>query len=57
MQDGKVTPYVKSEPVPEVNNQPVKVVVADNFNDIVFKSGKNGMQKVTSLLKLLLFYY
>ncbi|XP_023747469.1 protein disulfide-isomerase [Lactuca sativa] len=39
--DGKVTPYVKSEPVPEVNNQPVKVVVADNFNDIVFKSGKN----------------
>ncbi|KAI3672781.1 hypothetical protein L6452_38881 [Arctium lappa] len=39
--DGKVAPYVKSEPVPEANNQPVKVVVADNFHDIVFKSGKN----------------
>ncbi|KAL4565795.1 hypothetical protein LXL04_029901 [Taraxacum kok-saghyz] len=39
--DGKVAPYVKSEPVPEDNSQPVKVVVADNFNDIVFKSGKN----------------
>ncbi|KVH99627.1 disulfide isomerase [Cynara cardunculus var. scolymus] len=39
--DGKVAPYVKSEPVPEPNNQPVKVVVADNFHDIVFKSGKN----------------
>ncbi|GJS06814.1 protein disulfide-isomerase [Tanacetum coccineum] len=39
--DGKVAPYVKSEPVPAVNDQPVKVVVADNFDDIVYKSGKN----------------
>ncbi|KAK1407753.1 hypothetical protein QVD17_39379 [Tagetes erecta] len=39
--DGKIAPYVKSEPVPESNNQPVKVVVADNFDDIVFKSVKN----------------
>ncbi|KAI3821398.1 hypothetical protein L1987_08965 [Smallanthus sonchifolius] len=47
--DGKIAPYVKSEPVPESNNQPVKVVVADNFDDIVFKSGKNGMLNISSL--------
>lgn len=39
--DGKVKPYKKSEPIPEVNNEPVKVVVADNFQDMVFNSGKN----------------
>ncbi|XP_062197266.1 protein disulfide isomerase-like 1-1 [Phragmites australis] len=39
--DGKLSPFKKSEPIPEVNNEPVKVVVADNLNDLVFKSGKN----------------
>ncbi|KAM7507757.1 hypothetical protein LguiA_018210 [Lonicera macranthoides] len=39
--DGNVEPYIKSEPIPEVNNEPVKVVVADSFQDIVFSSGKN----------------
>lgn len=38
---GNLTPYVKSEPIPKVNDQPVKVVVADNIDDIVFNSGKN----------------
>jgi len=38
---GNLTPYVKSEPIPRVNDQPVKVVVADNIDDIVFNSGKN----------------
>ncbi|CAA0827910.1 Protein disulfide isomerase-like 1-2 [Striga hermonthica] len=33
--------YKKSEPIPEVNNEPVKVVVADNLQDVVFNSGKN----------------
>ncbi|XP_076911469.1 protein disulfide-isomerase-like [Bidens hawaiensis] len=41
--DGKISPYVKSEPIPEFHDEPVKVVVADNFNDIVYKSGKNVM--------------
>nr|XP_043608491.1 protein disulfide-isomerase [Erigeron canadensis] len=41
--DGKAAPFRKSEPVPEVNDQPLKVVVADNFDEIVFKSGKNVM--------------
>ncbi|CAA0809954.1 Delta-aminolevulinic acid dehydratase 1-chloroplastic [Striga hermonthica] len=40
--DGNVKAYKKSEPIPEVNNDPVKVVVADNLQDVVFNSGKNG---------------
>ncbi|XP_061341914.1 protein disulfide-isomerase-like [Gastrolobium bilobum] len=39
--DGNIEPYKKSEPIPEVNNEPVKVVVADSLRDIVFNSGKN----------------
>ncbi|TYG84214.1 hypothetical protein ES288_D01G232000v1 [Gossypium darwinii] len=39
--EGKVAPYVKSEPIPKENNEPVKVVVADTLQDMVFKSGKN----------------
>ncbi|KAI3464524.1 hypothetical protein Pfo_021187 [Paulownia fortunei] len=39
--DGIVQPYKKSEPIPEVNNEPVKVVVADSLQDMVFNSGKN----------------
>ncbi|XP_047342114.1 protein disulfide-isomerase-like [Impatiens glandulifera] len=40
-QEGNVLPYRKSEPVPEVNNEPVKVAVADNLQDLFFNSGKN----------------
>ncbi|MBA0837232.1 hypothetical protein Goarm_009407, partial [Gossypium armourianum] len=39
--EGKVPPYLKSEPIPEENKEPVKVVVADTLEDMVFKSGKN----------------
>ncbi|OIV97947.1 hypothetical protein TanjilG_12704 [Lupinus angustifolius] len=39
--DGKVAPHVKSEPIPESNNEPVKIVVRDNLQDIVINSGKN----------------
>ncbi|CAH8354751.1 unnamed protein product [Eruca vesicaria subsp. sativa] len=39
--DGKVAAHVKSEPIPAENNEPVKVVVAESLDDIVFKSGKN----------------
>ncbi|OIV96659.1 hypothetical protein TanjilG_09201 [Lupinus angustifolius] len=39
--DGKVAPHVKSEPIPESNNEPVKVVVGKSLQDIVFNSGKN----------------
>lgn len=42
LQDGNLTPFRKSEPIPEVNDEPVKIVVADNLKDVVFDSGKNG---------------
>ncbi|ONK77432.1 uncharacterized protein A4U43_C02F6470 [Asparagus officinalis] len=38
--EGSLKPFRKSEPIPEVNNEPVKVVVADNLHDVV-NSGKN----------------
>lgn len=42
MKDGIVQPYKKSEPVPDTNDEPVKVVVADSLQDMVLSSGKNG---------------
>lgn len=33
--DGKLSPYLKSEPIPASNDEPVKVVVAKQFNEIV----------------------
>ncbi|KAF3446999.1 hypothetical protein FNV43_RR12179 [Rhamnella rubrinervis] len=39
--DGKVQQYIKSAPIPEENNESVKVVVADSLQDMVFNSGKN----------------
>ncbi|KAL6525074.1 Thioredoxin-like domain [Orobanche minor] len=38
---GKVESYMKSEPIPEFNNEPVKVVVADSLQNVVFNSEKN----------------
>lgn len=43
MQGGHVLPFKKSEPILEINNEPVKVVVADSLQDVVFNSGKNGV--------------
>ncbi|XP_016483820.1 protein disulfide-isomerase-like [Nicotiana tabacum] len=39
--DGKLKPYVKSQPIPEVNDEPVKVVVRDTLEKMVLNSGKN----------------
>ncbi|KAJ6852606.1 protein disulfide-isomerase-like [Iris pallida] len=39
--DGTLKPFRKSEPIPESNNELVKVVVADSLLDVVQKSGKN----------------
>ncbi|XP_073141835.1 protein disulfide-isomerase [Henckelia pumila] len=39
--DGIVRPYKKSEPVPDANDEPVKVVVADSLQEMVLSSGKN----------------
>lgn len=52
MQEGTLAPHVKSEPIPEVNDQPVKTVVADNLREVVFNSGKNGMFLASCLKNL-----
>jgi len=38
---GKIQPNVKSEPIPESNDGPVKVVVGHTFNDIVMDNSKD----------------
>lgn len=38
---GKVEPSIRSEPIPEKNDGPVKVVVANNYKDIVLDDTKD----------------
>ena len=42
---GKVKPSIKSAPIPESNEGPVKVVVADSFEDIVFDKEKDVLME------------
>jgi len=37
----KITPFLKSEPIPETNDGPVKIVVGKNFKDIVLDPTKD----------------
>lgn len=39
--DGKIKPSVKSQPIPESNDEPVKVIVADNFKEVVMDKKKD----------------
>ena len=41
MQDGTLQQYRKSEPIPEKNDDPVKIVVADTLQEMVIGSDKN----------------
>jgi len=41
--DGELEPYIKSEPVPESNDAPVKVAVAKNFDDLVMNNNKDTL--------------
>lgn len=43
LKDGNLEPYIKSEPIPETNDGPVKVAVAKNFDEIVTKNGKDTL--------------
>lgn len=43
LKDGKLEPYLKSEPIPEDNSGPVKVAVAKNFDEIVTNNGKDTL--------------
>ncbi|KAK9062091.1 hypothetical protein SSX86_019276 [Deinandra increscens subsp. villosa] len=44
--DGNVKPFVKSEPIPETNDEPVKVVVANSLQDMVLDSKKNILLEI-----------
>ncbi|KAI7743539.1 hypothetical protein M8C21_000738 [Ambrosia artemisiifolia] len=44
--DGNVKPFIKSEPIPETNDEPVKVVVANSLNDMVLDSKKNILLEI-----------
>lgn len=44
--DGNVKPFIKSEPIPETNNEPVKVVVANSLKDMVLDSKKNILLEI-----------
>ncbi|KAG9149157.1 hypothetical protein Leryth_003166 [Lithospermum erythrorhizon] len=46
--DGKLQPYRKSAPIPEVNDGPIKIVVHDNLQDMLFNSGKNVLLEFTA---------
>ncbi|KAF2576558.1 hypothetical protein F2Q70_00005625, partial [Brassica cretica] len=47
----KLKPFYKSDPIPEKNDGDVKIVVGDNFDDIVLdESKKKGAEHVTVLL-------
>lgn len=41
--EGKLEPYLKSEPIPENNDGPVTVAVARNFDDVVVNNGKDTL--------------
>ncbi|PWA39166.1 protein disulfide-isomerase [Artemisia annua] len=44
--DGNVKPFIKSEPIPETNDEPVKVVVANSLKDMVLESKKNILLEI-----------
>ncbi|PWA41374.1 PDI-like 1-1 [Artemisia annua] len=39
--EGKLKPFYKSQPIPETNDEPLKVVVADSLQDMVLNLKKN----------------
>ncbi|XP_057666864.1 protein disulfide-isomerase A3 [Diorhabda carinulata] len=41
--EGSIEPYLKSEPIPESNDQPLKVAVAKNFEEVVVNNGKDTL--------------
>ncbi|XP_026319359.1 protein disulfide-isomerase A3 [Hyposmocoma kahamanoa] len=43
LMDGKLEPFIKSEPVPETNDGPVKVAVGKNFKELVTDSGRDAL--------------
>ncbi|KAI3723522.1 hypothetical protein L2E82_35155 [Cichorium intybus] len=44
--EGKLKPFIKSEAIPETNDEPVKVVVAKSLRDMVLDSKKNVLLEI-----------
>jgi len=44
--DNKLKPYIKSEPLPDNSNSAVKVVVGENFNEIVMDKNKDVLLEI-----------
>ncbi|XP_071709272.1 protein disulfide-isomerase-like [Rutidosis leptorrhynchoides] len=44
--NGMLKPFIKSEPIPETNDEPVKVVVAKSLRNMVLDSKKNVLLEV-----------
>ncbi len=43
---GSLKPFFKSDPIPESNSEPVKVIVGNNFESMVLKSDKHVLLEV-----------
>lgn len=41
--EGNLEPYLKSEPIPESQNEPVKIAVAKNFDELVVNNEKDTL--------------
>lgn len=41
LKGGSLEPFILSEPIPETNDEPVKIAVAKNFDEIVTNNGKD----------------
>lgn len=46
LKEGKLEPFKKSQPIPKTNDEPVKVAVAKNFDEIVTDNGKDTFLEV-----------
>lgn len=43
LKEDKLEPFLKSEPVPDDNDGPVKIAVAKNFDEVVTNSGRDAL--------------
>lgn len=43
LSDGKLEPFIKSQPIPSDNEGPVKVAVGKNFKELVTDSGRDAL--------------
>ncbi|KAA0033692.1 protein disulfide isomerase-like protein precursor [Cucumis melo var. makuwa] len=52
--EDKLKPFYKSDPIPETNDGDVKIVVGDNFDEIVLDESKDVLLEIFSFLVIFL---